>query len=104
MCSGGPRYPGPLSVPPGPSHESRGGLACSLLRDASTLAVGLPVHIIEAESPVGGRGHGFQVPVQYGGVKEDAPREACFMVWAIWPAISLALSAEQGVVLHYQEG
>jgi len=38
------------------------------------------------------RPYGFQVPVQYGGVQEDAPREACFMVWAIWPAISRALS------------
>jgi hypothetical protein len=37
----------------GPSHESRGGLACNLLRDASTLAVGLPLHVIEAEGPVG---------------------------------------------------
>ena len=37
----------------GPSHESRGGLACHFLRDASTLAVGLPLHIIEAEDPVG---------------------------------------------------
>jgi len=31
------------------------------------------------------------------------PREACFMAWVTWPAISLALSAEQGVVLDYQE-
>jgi len=70
--------------------RTRDGLACQLLRDASPLAVGLPPHIIEAEDPVGELGHGFQVPVQYGGVKEDAPREACFRAWAIWPAISLA--------------
>ena len=55
----------------GLSHESRGGLACHFLRDASTLAVGLPLHIIEAEDPVGELGHGFKVPVQYSGVQED---------------------------------
>jgi len=55
----------------GPSHENRGGLACHLLRDASALAVGLPLHIIEAEDPIGELRR--QVPVQYRGVQEDAP-------------------------------
>jgi hypothetical protein len=51
-----------------------GGLACHLLRDASTLPQPeLSLHIIEAEDPVGELGHGFQVPVQYRDVQEDAP-------------------------------
>ena len=70
---GGPCWPGPPPAPPGPSHESRGGLACQLLRDASPLAQPSSLNIIEAEHSVGELGHGFQVPVQYRGVQGDVP-------------------------------
>ena len=66
--------------------------------------MGLPLHIIEAEDPVGELGHGIQVPVQYRGVKEDAPREACFMAWATRPAISLAPSQSKGLRSTIRKG
>jgi len=92
----------------GPSHENRGGLACQLLRDSSALAVGLPLHVIEAEDP-GRRGHGFQVPVQYGGVKEDAPERPAS--WPgqrgppySWPFRTPMLHYQEGVVVLLQDG
>jgi hypothetical protein len=71
-----------------------GGLACQLLRDASTMPQPDLLHVIEAEDPVGILGHGFRVPVQCGGVQVDggASLEACFIAWATRPTISLALS------------
>jgi len=52
--------------------RTRDGLACHLHRDAFALAQPRSLRVIGAEDP-GRRGHGFQVPVQYSGVQEDAP-------------------------------
>ena len=70
-----------------------GGLACHLLRDASTLAQPSSLHIIEAEDQ-GTASSGLLLPGAgpMRGRTGGYPREACFMAWATWPAIFLALS------------
>jgi len=63
------------------------------------------MHVIEAEDPVGELGHGFQVPVQCGGVQEDGclPRGLLHGLGNAARHIPGSF-VELGVVLHYQEG
>jgi len=81
------------------------GLACHLLRDASTLPQPCSLHVIEAEDPVGMLDHGFQVPVQYGGVQEDGrfPGGLLHVLGNMARHIPGPF-IEQGVVLHYPDG
>ena len=82
--------------------RTRDGLACQLLRDASPLAVGLPLHVTEAEDQgTASSGLCFQVPVQCRGVKEDAPERPASWPGQRGPPYFLPFRTP---MLHYQEG